>query len=139
MKERLSTLGTFLLAAALVYLVGAALLAAWPMWTMMGFGGTAWMLALGVLLLGLVVVGLSRLGAAPASRPAGEADGRCPECAAAVKPDYVLCPECHASLGTVCPACGRGLRSSWARCPYCGSAAETPPAARPTTAAEPHS
>lgn len=116
---------TFVAVAAAVYVVGASLLAVWPMWAMMG-PGPGWPVALVLLGLAALAVGLI----APARRRAGSAGGanaeRCPRCRAAVEPDYVLCPECHTALRAPCPTCQRSLKISWSQCPYCTSSAGQP-------------
>ena len=45
----------------------------------------------------------------------------CPGCGARVKPDYILCPNCHTRLKQPCPSCGRALHLHWSVCPYCGT------------------
>lgn len=124
MSRHAGTVATFLLAAALVYLVGWGLLSAWPMWSMMGVGSTGWVLFIALLVLGLAALGASlmgRRGAAVATTGAMAAE-HCPTCQARVEPEYVLCPECHGPLATRCPACARPIQPVWTRCPYCAAA-----------------
>ncbi|MFN4180737.1 MAG: double zinc ribbon domain-containing protein [Armatimonadota bacterium] len=45
----------------------------------------------------------------------------CPECGRAVRPDYVACPYCGATLRKRCPNCERRVRSNWRYCPHCGT------------------
>lgn len=73
----------------------------------------------------------------PEPRPA------CPNCARAVREEFLLCPYCRTRLHQPCPGCTRPLELGWAACPYCGaqgpqaavaaaaSAATPPPAAGP--------
>lgn len=118
MKQRLGTIGAFLLAAALIYAIGWALLVAWPMWAMMGFGGAGGLLVGGLVVLGLLAIAAAGRGDGRRSRTdyAPEASNeRCPACRAPVEPDYVLCPACHHALGAACPACARHVQAAWTR------------------------
>jgi RNA polymerase subunit RPABC4/transcription elongation factor Spt4 len=45
----------------------------------------------------------------------------CPSCARPVREDFLLCPNCGATLRESCSGCGRALELSWAVCPYCGA------------------
>jgi RNA polymerase subunit RPABC4/transcription elongation factor Spt4 len=124
----------FVVAALVIYLLGAALLAVWPMWTMMwammGFG-SGWLLVVLVLAIALGAVWLSLRGSARLDAGNGDLQEHCPECQATVKPDYLLCPECHAALRNTCQECRRALKTDWSRCPWCG----TDTTKAPTTAA----
>lgn len=46
----------------------------------------------------------------------------CPACQQFVEEDFVLCPQCHASLRHACIACERLVDLRWTLCPYCGTA-----------------
>ena len=47
----------------------------------------------------------------------------CPSCDAEVKPNWLECPECGASLKEiVCQNCGEPLERHWTRCPVCRGA-----------------
>ena len=46
----------------------------------------------------------------------------CPGCKQKLRPDYQLCPSCHARLKRPCTACNRLLQLRWDVCPYCGTA-----------------
>jgi hypothetical protein len=45
---------------------------------------------------------------------------KCPNCKGAIKPDYILCPNCQFQLKTKCPQCGKFLEAKWTACPSCG-------------------
>lgn len=125
---RLATIATFVVAALLVYLVGIALLAAWPMWTLMGFG-PAWSFALVAVVVGVGLIwALGRGRERTDDRPAEPAE-RCPRCGAAIESDYLLCPECQTALRAPCPDCGRSIKAGWSRCPYCGASTTGVPTA----------
>ena len=125
LPNRLADLATFVVVAAAVYVAGAALLAAWPIWAVMG-AGWGWLLFLALLAMGVVAGVVSLSGRARPGVDAGGADAaeRCPQCRAPVQLDFVLCPECHTGLRPPCPSCGRPLKASWTHCPYCGAAAQ---------------
>jgi hypothetical protein len=53
----------------------------------------------------------------------------CPQCAARVQPDFILCPLCRAQLRTPCEECGQALAVDWAMCPYCTAERAPAPAA----------
>jgi hypothetical protein len=53
----------------------------------------------------------------------------CPQCAAPVQPDFILCPLCRAQLRTPCDECGQALAVDWAMCPYCTADRAPAPAA----------
>jgi hypothetical protein len=57
----------------------------------------------------------------------------CPQCAARVEPDFILCPLCRAQLRTPCAECGQALAVDWVMCPYC--MADRTPTPAPTRAA----
>lgn len=59
-RKHLGSILVFVGVALLVYLLGTALLAAWPMWRMMGFG-PGWA-AVALLLMLLLTAGILRLG-----------------------------------------------------------------------------
>lgn len=123
---RLASVATFAVTALLVYLVGVALLAAWPMWTMMGFG-PAWSFALVAVVVGLGLTwALGRGGGRTDDRSAAPTE-RCPRCGAAVQSDYLFCPECQTALRTSCPDCGRSIKAAWNRCPYCRASTTVTP------------
>lgn len=44
----------------------------------------------------------------------------CPTCRHRAKPDYLVCPNCHAELRTTCGNCSRPRELHWDVCPYCG-------------------
>ena len=46
----------------------------------------------------------------------------CPSCNGPVQPDYVVCPNCGASLKQTCPSCHKNVQSGWKHCAYCGEA-----------------
>jgi len=46
----------------------------------------------------------------------------CPACAAAVEPDFVVCPACTQELRQPCVRCEAALEPSWQMCPYCATA-----------------
>ncbi|MBN1466436.1 zinc ribbon domain-containing protein [candidate division KSB1 bacterium] len=46
----------------------------------------------------------------------------CPNCKGAVQADYIVCPQCGASLKQTCPKCGTNVQSGWKHCAYCGEA-----------------
>jgi hypothetical protein len=44
----------------------------------------------------------------------------CPQCGAEIQADWLICPECEASLrDKKCRNCGRPLKVRWKRCPIC--------------------
>ncbi|MEX0749199.1 MAG: zinc ribbon domain-containing protein [Dehalococcoidia bacterium] len=43
----------------------------------------------------------------------------CPQCAARIQPDFILCPQCRAQLRTPCADCSQPLAVDWVMCPYC--------------------
>ncbi len=43
----------------------------------------------------------------------------CPECAAAISPGFVACPQCGTRLTTNCPECRTDVDPTWQFCPYC--------------------
>lgn len=49
----------------------------------------------------------------------------CPQCAAPIQPDFIMCPLCRAQLRTPCGDCRQPLAVDWAMCPYC-TAERTP-------------
>lgn len=55
----------------------------------------------------------------------------CPQCAARVQPDFVLCPLCRAQLRAPCRDCGQPLAVDWVMCPYCTAERTPAPAAAP--------
>ncbi|HET6614551.1 MAG TPA: zinc ribbon domain-containing protein [Dehalococcoidia bacterium] len=57
----------------------------------------------------------------------------CPQCAARVQPDFILCPICRAQLRAPCDECGEALAVDWVMCPFC--ATERTPATTPAAAA----
>ena len=124
---RLAAIFTFAVTGLLVYLVGTALLAAWPMWAMMGFG-PAWSVALAVVVVGGLIWALGRGGGRTYDQPRGAAE-RCPRCAATIDPDDLLCPECHTALRSTCPECRHSIKASWSRCPYCEASTTEAPSA----------
>jgi RNA polymerase subunit RPABC4/transcription elongation factor Spt4 len=46
-------------------------------------------------------------------------DSRCPNCKAAVRDDYLVCPSCGSRLRTQCRSCRRPIEPGWRVCPYC--------------------
>ena len=44
---------------------------------------------------------------------------RCPNCKAAIEPEFAVCPNCLASLKTLCNRCNQQLKLDWKICPYC--------------------
>jgi len=57
----------------------------------------------------------------------------CPQCAARVQPDFVICPTCRAQLRSPCSQCGEALAVDWVMCPFC--ATDRTPAAAAIAAA----
>ena len=55
-------------------------------------------------------------------------DLQCPNCAAPVKPDFVVCPQCGTKLRSACPNCATPIEPDWAVCPKCTQ--PLPPEAR---------
>lgn len=55
----------------------------------------------------------------------------CPQCAARIQPDFILCPLCRAQLRTPCDDCGQALAVDWVMCPYCTADRAPAPAATP--------
>ncbi len=51
----------------------------------------------------------------------------CPNCKRRVRPEFLVCPYCHAQLKKACPNCGRLLHLQWDICPYCGTALAVEP------------
>lgn len=45
----------------------------------------------------------------------------CPQCGAAVGPEFGFCPQCRHRLGLVCPQCQHGLEVGHKFCPFCGA------------------
>lgn len=43
----------------------------------------------------------------------------CPECGVRVSEDFVVCPQCRATLKARCRSCAEPLRPAWLACPYC--------------------
>jgi predicted amidophosphoribosyltransferase len=58
----------------------------------------------------------------------------CPQCAARVQPDFILCPMCRAQLRTPCAECGEALRVDWVMCPFCTADRRPAPAPMPRRA-----
>jgi type IV pilus assembly protein PilB len=57
----------------------------------------------------------------------------CPNCSAAIHPDFTVCPFCMHEFRHVCGGCKQELRADWKTCPYCNipvgtRAAESVPA-----------
>jgi hypothetical protein len=48
-------------------------------------------------------------------------DLKCPSCAADVKEQYTVCPNCGAKLKASCPSCGFPAEPEWVVCPRCAS------------------
>ncbi len=48
-------------------------------------------------------------------------DFKCPNCAADVKEQYTVCPNCGAKLKAGCPNCGFPAEPNWMVCPRCAS------------------
>jgi predicted amidophosphoribosyltransferase len=46
---------------------------------------------------------------------------RCPQCQAAVDPNFAFCPRCSHRLKTVCPHCQRSVDPLDKFCPHCGA------------------
>lgn len=46
---------------------------------------------------------------------------RCPRCAKAVQPDWIVCPNCTWRFEQTCERCGLTLEPSWKACPTCGT------------------
>lgn len=46
-------------------------------------------------------------------------DLRCPGCAAPIREEYVVCPNCATKLRACCPKCGAAVEQSWKVCPMC--------------------
>ncbi len=44
----------------------------------------------------------------------------CPQCRHRVRPDYLLCPNCHFELKKSCASCRGLLQMAWDVCPFCG-------------------
>jgi RNA polymerase subunit RPABC4/transcription elongation factor Spt4 len=51
----------------------------------------------------------------------------CPGCKRKIKPDFIICPDCHTRLKKSCPNCRRLLHLKWNICPYCGAGSVSPP------------
>lgn len=49
---------------------------------------------------------------------------RCPKCAAPVKQDYTVCPQCGAKLRPSCARCGYSVEPDWKVCPHCAAPLE---------------
>jgi RNA polymerase subunit RPABC4/transcription elongation factor Spt4 len=45
----------------------------------------------------------------------------CPQCGAAVGPEFGFCPQCRHRLGSVCPQCSRSVEAGHKFCPFCGA------------------
>ena len=45
--------------------------------------------------------------------------GECGNCGYPVENDYLVCPQCRATLKHSCSRCGKPLDPSWTVCPYC--------------------
>ena len=138
-SKPLATIATFVAAALVAYLLGTILLWVWPMWSMMwsmmGFGPDP---VLALVVVALVAGTIWVIARNIYQRDAGAVSvtARCPRCRAAVEPDYVLCPECHTTLGPPCRECQRPLRAHWIACPYCGvKVAGTPSVDEPVVVA----
>ncbi len=75
----------------------------------------------GSLLIPLVAAGVP---AASVARPqtVAVAQAHCPQCRAAVLPDYVWCPQCGYGLKTrECAYCGNPVGAGERFCPSCGA------------------
>jgi hypothetical protein len=55
-----------------------------------------------------------------------EGDLRCPDCAAPVDAEWLLCPACQAPLGYRCVDCARTMATDWSLCAWCGAEIEEP-------------
>ena len=58
---------------------------------------------------------------------------RCPACLKPVAPDFLICPNCMATLRKPCVECGRPLEMRWTVCPFCKERQSRPagPSGRP--------
>ena len=119
--NKLGDIAIFVAVALVVYVVGAALLTGWPMWshmwTMVGFRADP---VLAVVVVALVAGTIWVIARSRQEDVGITGAARCPQCRAAIEPDYVLCPECHTTLGGNCRECRRPLKIGWTRCPSCG-------------------
>ena len=61
--------------------------------------------------------------------------GECGNCGYPVENDYLVCPQCRATLKHSCAHCGKPLDPSWIVCPYC-TASVQPHRQRPRRAPE---
>ena len=61
--------------------------------------------------------------------------GECGNCGYPVENDYLVCPQCRATLKHSCAHCGKPLDPSWIVCPYC-TASVQPRHQRPRRAPE---
>ena len=61
--------------------------------------------------------------------------GECGNCGYPVENDYLVCPQCRATLKHSCAHCGKPLDPSWIVCPYC-TASVQPRRQRPRRAPE---
>lgn len=48
-------------------------------------------------------------------------DLECPQCAAPVEEDYVVCPRCGVKLRPSCPGCSAPVEEDWKVCPRCAA------------------
>lgn len=48
-------------------------------------------------------------------------DLECPQCAAPVTEQFVVCPQCGTKLRPACPSCGRPVEPDWRVCPRCAA------------------
>jgi type IV pilus assembly protein PilB len=46
---------------------------------------------------------------------------RCPQCRAAVDPQFSVCPYCMCALRSTCESCHQEMKPEWKACPYCGA------------------
>jgi len=46
---------------------------------------------------------------------------KCPNCAAAVTEQFVVCPKCGTKLQESCPSCGNPIEPDWSVCPRCAA------------------
>jgi RNA polymerase subunit RPABC4/transcription elongation factor Spt4 len=50
----------------------------------------------------------------------------CPTCRKPVDEDWLICPNCRATLGHRCDRCGRAVGIDWDACGWCGASFEPP-------------
>ena len=48
--------------------------------------------------------------------------GECGNCGYPVENDFLVCPQCRATLKNSCIRCGKPLDPTWSVCPYCTTA-----------------